>query len=205
MSRRQISQGQKCETDSLQPAYRKIDSLAHASNLSIASFMDGDFKPLVPAADTSRLNSGRGRQSIFEPDSGFKPPNDPLTQMSAHPHKVGLVDLMPGMSQLMGQITVVGQEQKPLGIVVETPDGKKAPRDPGDQIKDGRTALGIPPGGNAARGFVEQQADCRFRWRQNPTVNFNSIYFGIGLVTETSRSPVDADPARGNQVFSLTS
>ena len=67
------------------------------------------------------------------------------------------------MRQPQGEVAVVGEQQRALGVAVEPPDGIDAARDElrRQEIEHGGASLRIVGGGDGVGWFVQQQIDMR--------------------------------------------
>ena len=72
----------------------------------------------------------------------------------ADPEQIDLFDLPLRMHQAVGQLAVVRQEQQPLGVEVEPPNGVDALRQVRDEIGHGPAALFVRERGHIAARLV---------------------------------------------------
>ena len=72
----------------------------------------------------------------------------------ADPEQIDLFDLLLRVHQAVGQLAVVRQEQQPLGVEVEPPNGVDALRQVRDEIGHGPAALFVRERGHIAARLV---------------------------------------------------
>jgi hypothetical protein len=104
------------------------------------------------------------------------------------------------MGEAVGQVTVVGQQQEALGLVVETPDGED-PRLQGDEVEHRRPALGIVGRGHHLGRLVEQVVDEAGPGGHGDAVDGDLVALGIHPASELGYLPVDRHPAGGDEVL----
>jgi hypothetical protein len=107
------------------------------------------------------------------------------------------------MRQPCGQLAIVGQEEQPLAVVVETPDGIHVFADAFEEIDDRLTALRIGASGDDASRLVHQDVAMTLRRTEAPAIDPDVISHRIGLDPHLPDRPaVDGDAALFDQLFS---
>jgi hypothetical protein len=105
------------------------DAVEHTPYLAFSSLMDGDLKPRIRFFLADLFYFCRGGLSIIKIDPAFK-----LLQFTVFRHaldlcQIGLWKLMLRVRDQMGEVTVIRQEQKALGIIVKSSHGIHADLD----------------------------------------------------------------------------
>ena len=107
------------------------------------------------------------------------------------------------MQQSVGQLSVVGEEEQPLRIVVEPAHGKDAWPGPRKQIDDDRTALRIGPARDVATRLVEKDVRACLGALEGPAIEGDPVDVGIRLGARlAAHVAVDGDAPRGQDRFS---
>jgi hypothetical protein len=78
---------------------------------------------------------------------------------SLDPRLVDSIDLMPGMHQPRGKLTVVSQQQKTLRVVVKAAHGIDVLSGSRDQIENSGAPFRIGPGRDNAARLVQKEID----------------------------------------------
>jgi hypothetical protein len=65
--------------------------------------------------------------------------------------------------EFLGKGPVVGHQQKPLALTVETADMEEVAAVGGKKVKDRALCMPIPTGGGVARELVQQEGSWRYR------------------------------------------
>ncbi len=107
------------------------------------------------------------------------------------------------MCQAIGQDAVVGHQQQSGGVDIETSDREKPRLDITHHLGNRGAAFRIIKRGDNADRLVEQEINQLLAGLQRFAVNQDTAVCGIGLVAQTGRLAVHADPAGGYQLFSL--
>ena len=119
------------------------------------------------------------------------PVADPLQRLLARPRQredvVLLVELIPRMHHPVGDVAVVGQEQQPLGVAVQPPDGKDTLGHV-DEVHDRAPVALIANGGDVAARLVEEKIANRLGSKQ------------LAVDPNLSRARVDLGPKLGDDL-----
>lgn len=124
----ELSQGEGADADPAQLANRQFELGTHVTNLAAAAFRQDD--PQGCGAGQARLGK-RGdvgsAGAIAVDHHGFSQGLQLLRgYRSIDGDIVGLGVSMAGMGQLLGQGTVIGQQQESFAVFIETADGKES-------------------------------------------------------------------------------
>jgi hypothetical protein len=135
----------------------------HPPNLAVASFTDPDFDVRVLAGIAHSFYFGGACRAIAE----FNPFSElfecVICEGACAFHQVGLGDFVIGIGEPLGELRVVGKDQKSTGIEIQTAYRGHEGIDIGDQIVDGGTAFRIFEGRDVTRRLVEQDVDGALR------------------------------------------
>ena len=129
------------------------DGVAHLPDLPVPAFPDDDAQ--VPGAEGLHV---RGPRLVAVDDDPFLQPIEIVVVW--HAEDAGFVDArdaVAGMRQLRGEIAVVGQQQQPLGVVVEPSDRIDVVAHAAQEIDDRLPPLRVGARRDVAARFVEQQ------------------------------------------------
>ena len=158
----QIGQGEGADADSLQIENRMAQGFGCASDLTVATFPQGQFQlggmakvPKFPDVDRQAGAVIEGRTSAPAAQRGG-------ARSAPHPHLVGLSVTEAWMGQPQGEITIVGDQQGATAEGIEAADRMETPSPPQigrKQIKDRGAGMGVVAGTENSRGFVEQEGE----------------------------------------------
>ena len=109
----------RADADALQAADGVTDGLAHPPHLPVAPFVDHHRKDRVRTVagaldDLVNLHGGRGGPLAVERNAFSQPLDPAFVRHAAHADVILAADLMPRMHELLGQLTVAGQQQEPF-------------------------------------------------------------------------------------------
>jgi hypothetical protein len=105
---------------------------------------------------------------------------------------VGAFDLVARMGKFCGKLAIIGEEDQPLRVVVQTSDGVYVLTDINQQINDGWTALRVRPGRHISFGLVEQDVTVAFRRPYSPPIDADVVSGGVRFGSHfTNRPAVD--------------
>jgi hypothetical protein len=112
-------------------------------------------------------------------------------------------DLVTRMEQSVGQLSVVGEEEQSLRIVVEPTHGKDARPSRREQIDDDGAALRIGPARDVAARLVKEDVRARLGAFERPAIEGDPVDVGIGLGARlAAHVAVDGDATGGQDRFS---
>ena len=121
---------------------RVADGLAHAPDLPVAPFVNGDpGRMRAQKGDASAIG-----KAILELDAATEPADGLSGQTSLDLDDVLLQDTEARVGEMVRQFAVVGQDQKPLGHYVEPADREDAGH-VGQEIEHSGPALGVERAG----------------------------------------------------------
>lgn len=111
-----------------------------------------------------------------------------------HPRHV-----VPRMGESVRQLTIRGEEQEPLAVVVESPDVMQIRRRgcPGlaEDVVDRAAAPFVARRDHDARRLVEEQGDLGGREVERPSVNGDALVSRVRALTEEGTSTINRDAA----------
>lgn len=113
------------------------------------------------------------------------------------------LDLKLGMGQPMGQFAIVGDENQPLGVFIESTHGKESRVARRDQIDHTAAARGIGRRAEKPGRFVDEVIDL-FGDFEFLAVDRNLLDLGIHLRPQRSHDPVDGHPPGCDQFLTGT-
>jgi hypothetical protein len=85
--------------------------------------MNGDLDPGIGLFLAEPPHTRRRGLPVLQKDPALQILDIPVLQHSLDLHEVCLRQFMPGMGHEVGEIAVIGQEEQPLGVVIEAADG----------------------------------------------------------------------------------
>ena len=105
------------------------------------------------------------------------------------------------MKKRLGEVAVVGEQQRAAGLEVEASDGKYPFVDVAQEVFDGLAAFGIIQSRDDAARFMQEEVDMALR-DQASAVDFHAVFVGIRARSELAHdASVDAYPALCDQMF----
>jgi hypothetical protein len=105
---------------------------------------------------------------------------------------------------VIGEVTVVGQQQQALAGEIEASDGVDLLAGAPKQLRYGRTALGVFRRGDIALGLVEHEVEPLGRLVEQLPVDPYAVVFEVRLGAKFRHDAVvDADRALGDEFFGL--
>ncbi len=133
----------------------------------------------------------RGGFAAIDHDAARQPAQVRLIGHSPYLRLIDSIDLMTGMHQPRGQLAVVGEQQEPFRVVVESSDRIDVLARTRNQIEDGRAALRIEAGRDKAPRLVQQQIDAARR-TDSAAIHANVVGFRVGPAAQLPNDrPVD--------------
>lgn len=121
-STRQIAQVQMPDTDTDEPLHAKIDCIKHAAELAIHTLPKDNAK--VSRCDWVKMLNPCA--FAIEDNSLQQFRRDLCIPLSIEEYFVFLVDLVAGMGQVLGKVTVIREKNEPLSLRVEPADIEQA-------------------------------------------------------------------------------
>ncbi len=130
---------------------RVPDRGEHALHLVRATLVQHE----LDAAWTEPAGAGRRGAAVVELDALAEPAERLVVRVALDLCLVGLLDAVARMGEPVREAAVVGQQERPGRVCVETPDGHDA-RLARDELDDGRPASRVAGGRHDARRLVEE-------------------------------------------------
>lgn len=133
------------------------NSLEHSLDLSVDSLGDFDLESACATAPRKNTNAQRLNQLAVE----FHPPAKRLLCLwSEGPCNSDLIPFpytLPGMEHPLGEVSIVGEDYQPLGVVIEASDGIDPLGDTGEKIEDRPCSPIIAVRAQAVFRFMEDE------------------------------------------------
>lgn len=197
LPRTQLSEFYRPYREAHQPLDRVPHPPQHPPHLALSALGEDEFR-----APFDRLRLDRLRQAVAEHHACVelfavllgKPP--PLA-----PDPVELGHLIARVAQESGQLPIVGEQQKPLGVLVQPPY-RVQPWMLGDQLVDELLGVGVLVGGGVTLGLVKRDDHNLLRQPHPLPVEAHGVVFAHGR-TDFGYLIIDRDPPRPDEVFGL--
>ena len=179
-------------------AYR----LEHALDLVVTALVDDEPDPAVVGVVSQQLDRrGRRRLSVAERYPLGELREREAVDVAPHLGAIHLEHLVAWVQQPLGQLTVVGDDQRTLGVPVQAPDRVRTRHVAGQQILDGRAPLRVVQRGDDAGWLVEQQIH-RPRPGQGTTVYSDAVPGRVHALPLLGHDlAVDFDPAGRDELL----
>jgi hypothetical protein len=133
---------------------------------------------------TLYLHLGRFRPSTIDDDPSGQASYRGGTRDTTDNRLVYTLDAVPRMGQTSGEVAVVRQEDYPLRVVVQSPDGVHVLAYARHEVEHRPSTLRIGACGHVADGLVEKQVPAALGTADTPSVNPDVISLGIGTAPE---------------------
>jgi len=204
-----IGQFQRTECDSPELADRVSQHQHHASDLAIPALGEHDPHPrsvTLCLQDSHRLeSSGAGASCavVGQVDPPFQPPDECGIDLAVHGDVVDAGDVMRWMGQQVGKHAVVGQQEEPGRVHVQSAHAEQS--DSGrmlDEINRPPSMFLIGGGADDAAGLEEHDAHRRGMGTNRLPMHRDVIRLGVHPCRQLrDEVAVDADRALRNQLF----
>ena len=145
------------DTDTDEPLHANIECIKHPANLAIQALPKDNAK--VSRCDW--LNMLNPCTFAIEDNSFQQLRREHCIPHSIEEHFVFLVDLVAGMGQVLGKVTVIREKNESLSLHVEPADIEQARKFWREQIKNCVARMRIVSRGNKARRLVQDDGE---RW-----------------------------------------
>src|SRR5262245_57075415 len=134
----------RTDRDALELIDWVADRVEHVANLPVPSFVDGDVDGRVTIAATrQQAYDACGHALSLDGDAAREPVEIVRVRNAQHPRLVNPGNAVPRVRQSRGEVAVIGQDQEPFGIKVQTADRIDILANSYQQIDNGRTSLWI--------------------------------------------------------------
>ena len=144
----------------LQAHHRVPDGVAHVAHLAGLAFVNRNrHQRLIAPRPEAALQQphDRGRRALaLDAHAAAHPVQAVLGGFASQARVVLPFDLVLRMEQLLGEGTVVGEQEQPFRVVVQPPHRVDVLGDVRQQVEHGGTPLGILPRRHVSAGLVEQ-------------------------------------------------
>ncbi len=180
----------------------------HASDLSVSTLAQLDSEVRAVAVALDQRDAGFRRAPSFagvavvEEHAVLELAEGLVIDPAAHGDVIRLVHLVTRVTQAVGELAVVGQQQESGGVHVQTPDGEETRfRRMLDEIDRARATLGIAVRADHAARLEEHDVDRPLRPHDLP-VDDDAVVFGINPGREVGDEvAVDGDGALLDEGF----
>jgi len=175
-ARREVIGGKPGETGPMQS--HEGQSVMSENALDLAVFPFGQNKSVAGslAVTGHLLDLSPDFNAASNDGTRYEPGNGAGVQPALHFRQVALFNAIAGMSQQVGQLPVIGDEQGAGCIPVQSANGKQAPVI-ADKFHHRSSFLGVGNRTDNPRWFVEQ-VDHLFRLRLNrAAIHFHQVFF----------------------------
>ena len=154
--RRKFPQAQRAHADPLQSLHLVPDPGQQAANLAVLPLGQHNFQQrAVPLGFDERRRLG-GEPSFREVHPLLQLIDNLARGDPRDLHAVDLFDLEAGVGQAMGQLPVVGDQQQPFAVLIQSPDGEQPLGRLGEQVDHPGTSLGIAVGAEHPGRLVDE-------------------------------------------------
>ena len=180
------------------------NGLAHAAHLPVTPFTNSDHKHAgtIALVEIEQRNLRRQRPFTFEWDAFAKQFDGMLVWHAGHVGFIGSLDAVSRMHEHCREVAVVGEQQQPLGVIVEPAYRVDVLTHATQQIDNRCTALWIRSGSDVSDRFVEQNIAKPFWGPDAPAVYANVIQRRGDLRAHLAYAEaIHGDAALGNQSF----
>ena len=180
--------------------------LQHPLDLVGAPLGDRQFDPGILLGLPDFPDLSRAREAIFQPDARFQRPDLRVIEDPAHLHQIGLRDVIAGMQEPLRQRPIVGEQEQPLGIVIQPAHRNDARLDPAQKLPHRETAL-LPrtfERGQHTPGLVEHHIGLGRGWLEVASVHLHMVAGRVHLEAHLRSNPaVDGHAPLADQLFRL--
>src|SRR5579884_2074729 len=116
---------------------------------------------------------------------------------------IGLLDAEARMHELVGEIAVVGQQQQPLAILIESADGIDAFMDVRHKVHRSRPTGGIVVGAEVAARLVDKPVDQALDF-QRLAIDLDLLLLGVNLGAQLAdNTAIDGNTATEDQLLAV--
>lgn len=201
LSHLQAPQPERTDRDARQLVDGMADSLAHPPDLAMTTLVKREDKPRLALQLRLDTHTRRTRQAIVEAHPARQPLESRALGSPSNLHAIDLGNTETRMREALRYVTVVGEQDKTAGFVVEAPYRKEVVAIGANHVTDRTPSLRIGHRGNHAYRLVVgdiSQASCD----GGTSVHHHLVFVRIGPGAEVlDHSPVQADAALTNQVL----
>ena len=167
----------------------------------------GGGRSRAPSRSTSISVIDRSAPTVASPSSSATPPRSASTCSAssgvASADRVLTLDAVARVEDPVGPRPVVGQQEHPLGILVETADrvepGPVGHQRRRDEVEHGRVGVAVTRRRGDTGRLVQDEVGLRGGGTDDPAVDRDDRPLGVDLAPDRRRLAVDRHPARGDQ------
>lgn len=194
---------QRTDGGSCEASHMVAELGKHAADLAIHALVEGEFEKGVGGAASEDADPAWGSSALGEMDAGHELLEVFGRDAAGDVGLVSLGDAVAGMSELRGEVAVVGQDEEALGVGIEASDGVDALVNAGEEVEDGEAAVGVGRGGEVAEGLIEKEVGDAFGLDAS-AVDADVIASQGGLVADSDDAAIDGDASLGNEALTGT-
>ncbi len=178
------------------------DGVQHAPDLTVSALTDGDIEDRgsVVQVPLDYDDLGWRRESVLQRDACLQVGDREIVHEAANDGSVGPRDHVRRVQELLGEISIVRQDEDPCCIGVQTPDGIDAFLHATQELHDRVRRVGIANRRHIPGWLVEKKVCTTGDTWQPMTVNANLISFRVRLGSRLRYWPtVDRHTPRAHQ------
>ena len=109
-------------TNPLQTAHFNFLAFPQTTHFAVTTFHNHTVVPLVGTFTVEELNVGKTRHAVFQQHAFFQALNHWLVDVATNANRVFTVNACRRVHQLVGQLTVSGEQQQTTGVDIQSTD-----------------------------------------------------------------------------------
>jgi hypothetical protein len=201
----EIVERQVRERDALQLVDAEAERFDHPVDLAVLALVDRDPEPRMPGLAGKELDLGGEREgAVVETDAITEELDVIGRELAVHLHVVGLRHVRGGREEAGRELAIVGEEEDAFRVEVEPADRLDRHGHVREVVHHRQATAIVGDGGDAGLRFVEEDVELVVR-DDGLAIDLDLVPFGIDLRAEHADDlAVDADTARGDELFGLT-
>jgi hypothetical protein len=193
--------GDPAEGQARQAHDREAGRLTHAADLLVAPLAQGDLEPGLAGLVAIEADLARAGRSVVERHPGGPALEIALGHLALHLDDVGLRDVMPRVQQPVGELSVVGEQQRAGGVEIEPPHRVELRIDRLDVLEHRGAPLGVAAGADRQARLVEHEVD-EVLGHELAAIDLDPVGAEVCLCSQLAHHlAVDADLAGHDQVL----
>jgi hypothetical protein len=203
---RQITERLVAGSDPFQSYHRVAHAVEHAPYLAFPPFVDRDLKPGVGLFLSDLFDLSRSGLAVIEINTFLEVVYLAVFEHTLYLGQIGLGKLVLWMSDQVGEVSIIRQKEKSLGVVVQPADWIDANLDAFQQVLHRGPPFGVGHGRDKARGLVQHNIGLRLLGVDEFAVDLDMVFGWVGLGSELGHHlAVHAHPAFGDKLFRSSS
>ncbi len=194
-------QGYRTDSDASQAHHLVAELGEHAAHLAILTFGEHHLKNRRLALVTSDPRTLGTDLPFGEPDPFGQLVQDLLSWVSSNNDPIELLDPIFGVSELVGELTVVGQKNQSDRHLIKATDGVDPLGEVGHQVDHAGSARGISVGRDVPFRLIDREVH-RLLDLDRLAVDLNVALTRVNLGTElANHDTIDTDPTLEDQLL----